>query len=112
MKSIKENCDSEFHALSGELGFTLDKENWRNLDVALYRRSLVEAGGLTFDKHYTSTPPEMVFKIDTKADLPELADKMSYFYTKTQKLLDAGVQKVIWIHTALRKHMVAEAGET
>lgn len=111
-KFIIQNCDDEFLALSSELGFIFGKKTWRSLDVALYRKSVITAGKLPFDDHYTKTPPEIVFEIDTKAELLELLGIDSYFYRKTQQLLDAGVQKVIWIFTSPRKQMLAEQGKT
>lgn len=112
IKFIIQHCDEEFLPLASELGFIFGKKTWRSLDVALYRKSVIEAGGLPFDNHYTQTPPEIVIEIDTKAELSELPGIDSYFYRKTQQLLDAGVQKVICIYTSPRKLMVATQGET
>ncbi len=107
IKFIIQYCDEEFLPLASELGFIFGKKTWRSLDVALYRKSVIAAGGLPFDNHYTQTPPEIVIEIDTKAELSELPGIDSYFYRKNQQLLDAGVQKVIWIYTSPRKQMVA-----
>lgn len=112
LKFIVQKCDEEFLALTSELGFIFGKKTWRSLDVALYRKTVIAEGGLPFDNHYTKTAPEIVFEIDTKAEWMELPDKDAYFYRKTQQLLDAGVQKVIWIFTSSRKQMLAEQGKT
>lgn len=112
LKFIVQKCDEEFLALTSELGFIFGKKTRRSLDVALYRKTVIAQGGLPFDNHYTKTAPEIVFEIDTKAELSELPDKNDYFIRKTQQLLDAGVQKVIWIFTSSRKQMLAEQGKT
>jgi hypothetical protein len=112
MEFVIRNCDDEFLALPGELGFIFGKKTWRSLDVALYRKKIIEAGELPFDEHYTQTPPEIVFEVDTKAEFSELPSVPGYYHRKTQQLLDAGVQKVIWVYTSPRKHMVAEQSKT
>ncbi len=53
-------------------------------------------------------PPKVVIEIDTKADLSKYCCLEEYVQEKTQDLLDAGVEKVIWIFTKTKKVMIAE----
>ncbi len=54
----------------------------------------------------------MVIEVDTKADLSGYASVEEYAYEKTQELLNAGVERVIWIFTKTRKVLIAEKGSS
>ena len=54
-------------------------------------------------------PPEVVIEVDTKADLSELGSE--YYLLKTERLLDSGIKKVIWIFTDVKKVQIAQKGE-
>lgn len=49
--------------------------------------------------------------MDTKADLPDSPAGTDYYHIKTQKLLDFGVQQIIWFFTPSRKVMVARPNQ-
>jgi hypothetical protein len=49
--------------------------------------------------------PKVIIEIDTKVDTQN--DAMNYFYIKTEKLLNFGVEKVIWITSKSKKVMIA-----
>lgn len=53
-------------------------------------------------------PPQVVIEIDTKS---ESKDNDLVINIKTQKLLDFGVARVIWIFTDTQKVMVAVPGQ-
>ena len=38
-----------------------------------------------------------MIEVDIKADLDSFTSPMDYYYEKTKKMLDFGVEKVIWI---------------
>lgn len=56
---------------------------------------------------YANVPPRIVFEVDTKASLKNFEAQNDYFYKKNQKLLDFGVEKVIWVVSDVRKILVA-----
>jgi hypothetical protein len=43
-------------------------------------------------------PPKIAIEIDTEADVSELSG-FGYVYKKSKKLLDFGVERVVWIMT-------------
>ena len=49
--------------------------------------------------------------MDTKADMDRFDSPFDYYEKKTTKLLDFGVEKVIWLFTKSRKVWIAEAGK-
>ncbi len=58
------------------------------------------------DEHYADVPPKIVIEVDIMADPTDMHPD-TYFFKKTQKLLDFGVEKVIWITTYTKKITVA-----
>lgn len=63
------------------------------------------------DDKYFSVPPKVVIEVDVKIELPANVSETEYVYDKIQKMLDFGVQKVIWILTKTRKTLIAEPNE-
>lgn len=76
-----------------------------NLDVAVINREKLKKPKGT----YLKVPPEVVIEVDTKADLSELGSE--YYLLKTERLLDSGIKKVIWIFTDVKKVQIAQKGE-
>ena len=104
---LKEKLGKEFVVLGGELGFIHAPNSFRSLDIAIYRKEVLKKPK---DK-YTKTPPLVVIEIDTKADLSKYGSFEEYVYEKTQDLLDAGVEKVIWYMSKVKKVLVARKGK-
>ena len=61
---------------------------------------------------YLDSPPTVVIEVDTKAEFEDLPfSEAEYYLTKTQALLDFGVQEVVWIFTKNEKIMVARPAQ-
>ncbi len=95
--------------LPGELRFYYKKNSWRSIDIGIFEREKFEPFILS-DKPLTA-PPKVAIQIDTKADLSRYSNLKEYTYEKTQDLLDAGVEKVVWIFTRPKKVLIAEKGK-
>jgi len=110
IKFLLSKVDEEkFIILSNNLGFLYKKGSWRNLNIAIFEKEKVKPY-LMQDK-LIPVAPKVVIKVDTKADLSRYGSLEEYAYEKTQDLLDAGVEKVVWIFTKTKKVMIAEKGE-
>ncbi|HIQ49309.1 MAG TPA: Uma2 family endonuclease, partial [Aquifex aeolicus] len=110
IKFLLNKLDEEkFILLSNELGFLYKKGSWRNLDIAIFEKEKVKPY-LMQDK-FIPVAPKVVIEVDTKADLSRYGGIEEYAHEKTQDLLDAGVEKVIWIFTKTKKVMIAEKGK-
>ena len=96
----------QYVVMTNELGFFYSKKSWRALDIAIFRRSDIKAE--LHSTTYVKTPPKIVIEVDTKAEVKEHGDLFGYLTEKTEDLLAAGVEKVIWILTETRKVVVAE----
>jgi len=95
----------KFFVLSNEAGLHLRRGNNLNNDIALIRRERMPN---LFSDQYLDVPPDIAIEIDTKADFSEGMSESEYYQKKTRKLLDFGVEKVIWIYTKTRQIQVAE----
>ncbi len=95
---------SNFRLLSSELGIHLDKRNNLSGDVVIFDKASLPVEDI--DGHYADVPPKVVIEVDIAMD-PFDMHPDNYFFKKTQKLLDFGVEKVIWITTHSQKVTVA-----
>ncbi len=91
---------------TNELGFYTSEDSYRLLDIAIFEKDKFKVTG-----GYTKTPPKAVIEIDTKADLKDYPSVEDYVFEKTQELLDAGVERLVWILTKPKKVMIAPRGE-
>lgn len=105
LSELPEDCQ----VFTNEMGVVLKKDNWRALDIAIYRKDALKH--IPLENKYLHIPPEVAIEIDTKADLKNFTTAMDYVYEKTDDLLDFGVQKVIWVFTRSKKTMIAAKGE-
>jgi len=107
LKYLFKALPEEFIALSNELGFIYAPRSFRSLDIAIFKKQAL----LNPTDKYTKKVPLVVIEIDTKADLSKYGSFEEYMYEKTQDLLNAGVQKVIWFTTKVKKITEAEKGK-
>ncbi len=98
---------SRYLLMSNEPGFYTSEDSFRLLDLAIFEKDKFQ-----FTGGYTKIPPRVVIEVDTKADLSGYTSVEEYAYEKTQELLNAGVERVIWIFTKTRKVMIADRGNS
>ncbi|GAB3644228.1 Uma2 family endonuclease [Spirosoma arcticum] len=89
---------------TNESGVHLDRGSNLSNDIAIFDRS----SNLTLTNKYFTTPPKIAIEVDVNIEPEEFEGKESgYVYEKTERLLDFGVERVIWITTQPRKIFVA-----
>ena len=99
----------KYVVMTNEIGFIYAPKSWRILDIAIFDRKKVQhERGTT---KYVKTAPKVVIEVDTKADVKNYGDILGYLTEKTDDLLNAGVETVIWILTETHKVCVAEQGK-
>jgi len=109
-RELERRAPGRYLVASNEVGFKISKTTWRNLDVAVFAREALLAGGLT-DK-MAEVPPLLVIEVDTKADLSRYEGQMEwYIREKVDDLLAAGVQQVLWYTTRDRRVLEARPGQ-
>ncbi|RUM50946.1 MAG: Uma2 family endonuclease [Hydrogenothermus sp.] len=108
MEFLFKNLPKKYKVLSNEVGYfytSSRSKKWLNLDIAVINREKLKKPKGT----YLKVPPEVVIEVDTKAELSELGSE--YYLLKTERLLDSGIKKVIWIFTDVKKIQIAQKGE-
>jgi hypothetical protein len=92
----------KYDILTNEIGVHFKKNDNSSNDIAIYKR--LESTQIT--KKYTDFAAKIVIEIDIDID-PDSMPNLEYLDKKTQKMLDFGVEKVIWVLTNIKKVMVA-----
>lgn len=93
-----------YTVLTSELGLHINHRNNLANDIAIFD---TEATPLKISKKYADVPPKIAIEVDIDAELEEMTES-GYIYKKTYKLLDFGIEKVIWILTEAQVVMVAQ----
>jgi hypothetical protein len=75
--------------------------------------AIFEKGKISLNDKYFSIAPKVVVEVDIKIDLGETEwnNEIEYLLDKSQKLLDFGVERVIWITTKSQKVFVITPNE-
>jgi hypothetical protein len=96
--------DDLYTVLTNEAGIHLDNRNNLAGDILIFDSSTLPIASL--DEYYATACPKISIEVDISAEVEKMTPQ-DYLYRKTEKLLDFGVEKVIWITTAAKKVMVA-----
>jgi Uma2 family endonuclease len=94
-----------FWVLPGEIGLHLSAKRNLSCDMVIFEAQQLNVRQL--ENKYFDFPPKVIIEVDTKAHQPELTIP-NYYQRKTQRLLDFGVEQVVWVFTDPRKIMVAQ----
>ncbi|MFY7912959.1 MAG: Uma2 family endonuclease [Emticicia sp.] len=100
--------EEKYTLLSSETGIHLNKYNNLAGDILIFENSVLPIEAI--DEHYAIVPPKVAIEVDINIEAPGL-EIDSYIFNKTQKLLNFGVEKVIWITTKSKKVTVATRNE-
>ncbi|GAB4026533.1 hypothetical protein [Spirosoma koreense] len=95
----------EYVIATNEVGVQFKKGDWRACDIVIFEQKALKGADET---KYAWVPPKIAIEIDTKAALNHVDSEFDYYEQKTTKLLQFGVEKVIWLFTKSRKVMMAE----
>lgn len=98
----------DFLIATNEPGLHLKTGSNLSNDIAVFNQVNLT---LPLDDKYFSIPPRVVIEVDVKIDLPANVSETEYVYDKTQKMLDFGVEKVIWILTKTQRTLIAEPNQ-
>ena len=102
---LKNLSEDIYEVATNEFGLHLDKRNNLSGDIGIFEsKTLIET--IDEDKYF-DFPAKIIIEIDTKAAL-EFIDEGGYYHKKTQKMLDFGVEKVVWVFTKSQKVMIAQ----
>jgi len=101
---LNKNLDEMMYLpMTGEIGLHLSNRNNLSGDIMLYHIGQIEK----FTKRYFDVPPLLQVEVDVEIDTENISQNL-YVTRKTQRLLEFGVKKVIWVFTATQSVWVAE----
>lgn len=92
-----------YQVLYSELGLHISSNNNLSSDISIYEKSDLKN---KLNEKYLKIPPKIAIEVDAKIEVSEQS-AYEYINLKTQKLLDFGVEKVIWVFTSSKKVLVA-----
>ncbi|MFT6202521.1 MAG: hypothetical protein ACI9V1_000445 [Spirosomataceae bacterium] len=101
--------DKKYHILTNEQGIHIDKGNNLSGDITIFETEKLPLSAA--NKHYASIAPLIDIEVDVDIDTENFDSPESYIFVKTQKLLNFGVEKVLWISTSSKKVIVATPNE-
>ncbi|MFN8344429.1 MAG: Uma2 family endonuclease [Spirosomataceae bacterium] len=93
-----------FH--SNEAGIHIANKTNLSGNLNIYEKTVLSADKIS--KNYADVPPKVAVEVDISIEL-EKEEQMKYISLKTNKLLQFGTEKVIWILTESRKVIVADS---
>jgi len=96
--------EDQYFLLVSEPGVHINHRNNLSNDVAIHDKTVLTPEKIS--KNYADVPPKIALEVDVDADLSEMTET-GYIYRKTRKLLEFGVEKVIWVLTEAQAVIVA-----
>ena len=97
----------KYDILTNEIGVHFKKNDNTSNDIAIYNR----LSASQISRKYTDYPAKVVIEIDIDIDPDSMSD-FDYLNKKTQKMLDFGVEKVIWVLTNSKQVIVATSDKS
>ncbi len=99
--------EKKYRVLTNEIGSHIDRNNNLSNDIAIFDKTVLTADKV--NRKYPDVPPKIAIEIDTEADTSELTG-FGYIYKKSKKLLDFGVERIIWIMINTKTVTIMEPG--
>lgn len=107
LKNLNRHLPETYFAGSSELGLHLTTNTNFSADIAVFRPGQLKVG--FHSTKYSDVPPNVVIEVDIKVDESEyFQTEEEYFHKKTERLLQWGVERVIWIFSASRRVLIAD----
>lgn len=106
--NLGQNINRNKYLTSCNAGFAISTEDDFCVDIAILEKTRIgKLKGKYFD-----LPPKVVIEVDIKADTAEFENGADgYVMQKARKLLDFGVEKVLWIITSMQRVYVIDRND-
>ena len=107
IKYLNRNLPESYFAGASELGLHLTTNSNFSADIAIFREGQLQVG--FHSTKYADVPPSVVIEVDIKIDESEyFQNEEEYFHKKTERLLQWGVERVIWVFSSSRRVLIAD----
>ncbi len=98
LKYLYRQLDEQLYWIAtNEAGLHLTKGDNSAADIAIFNRKTAPPRAKNFK--YQHLPPQVIIEVDIKADTSDFTTPLEYYRRKSQKLLNFGVQKIVWVNT-------------
>ena len=97
----------QYWVLSNEIGTHIAHRENPASDIGIFEKSVLTPNRVT--TKYVDVPAKVFIEVDIRAAMDDLGET-GYISLKTNKLLDFGAEKVIWILSETQQVIVAEKG--
>lgn len=94
-----------YWTVCGESGLHVSHGNNLTNDVAVFDKASIKD---VFSKKYPDVPPKIAIEVDVKIEADQFPDPNDYISRKSEKMIEFGTERVIWILTENRKIMVMD----
>jgi Uma2 family endonuclease len=98
--------EDAYYVGTNEVGLHLGLRDNLSSDIVIFEKQQLINDKI--EDKYATVAPKIVIEVDTKAELSTTDKLLNYTMRKTQKLLDFGVERVIWIFTQDQRILVAD----
>lgn len=107
LKYLNRQLSESYFTGSSELGLHITTNSNYAADIAIFREGQLQVG--FHSTQYADTPPSVVIEVDIKIDESDyFKNEEEYFHKKTERLLQWGVERVIWVFSSSRRVLVAD----
>ncbi len=100
----KKHANENLTIFVGEIGIHISTNNNFSCDLVIFEDAVLNT--LENNNKYFPVPPKIIVEVDTDADLSEV-NFVRYMLSKTKKLLNFGVEKIVWVFSEYQKVMIA-----
>lgn len=100
--------ENKYIFLTNESGIHLEKSSNLSSDISIFEKSILTPNQV--NENYAEVAPRIVIEVDIKIHL-FMEDDFVYIDKKTKKLLEFGVEKVIWILSKSKSIVIATKDE-
>ena len=100
--------DRKKYIAANTIGIQIEGRDEFITDVAIFEKEKIgKLKGKYFD-----VPPKIVIEVDVRADVTDIENGADgYVMQKAQKLLDFGVEKVLWIITSMKRVYIIDRND-
>jgi len=100
--------ENKYIFLTNESGIHLEKSSKLSSDISIFEKSILTPSQV--NENYAVVAPRIVIEVDIKIHL-FMEEDFIYIDKKTKKLLEFGVEKVIWILSKSKSIVIATKDE-
>ncbi|WP_342087200.1 Uma2 family endonuclease [Dyadobacter sp. OTU695] len=94
-----------YWVVSNEAGLHISRGNNLANDIAVFDKALVNN---IFSKKIADVPPKVAIEVDVKIEADHFPDENEYMFRKSEKMIEFGTERVIWVLTDDRKIMAID----